>query len=71
MSQWTRLTIKALPARRRHMAGHAQVVTMLLAANVDVDQEVKNDEDVTSLFLACQEGHTDVVTTLLAAGIGG
>ena len=46
--------------------GHAEVVTLLLAADADVDLAGAN-WGVTPLWFACRNGHTDVVTLLLAA----
>jgi hypothetical protein len=50
--------------------GHANAVTMLLKAGADARISVRNATSSalsTSLSIACQNGHTDVVTLLLAS----
>ena len=45
--------------------GHIDVVTILIAADADVNQASING--ATPLFTACEKGHTEVVAKLLAA----
>ena len=44
--------------------GSAAEVAALLAGGADVNEPMSDGE--TPLFIACQEGHTEVVTKLLA-----
>jgi len=48
------------------VAGHADVVRLLIEAGADV--RAVDDEGVTALHLAQANGHSEVVTALLAAG---
>jgi ankyrin repeat protein len=47
--------------------GRAADVAALLADGADVNEPKTDGSGATALYIACQEGHTEVVTTLLAA----
>ena len=47
--------------------GRAADVAALLAGGADVNEPMTDGSGMTALFVACQEGHTKVITTLLAA----
>ena len=51
-------------------ARHGRVadVAALLAGGADVDEPKTDGSGVTALYIACQEGHAEVVTILLDAG---
>ena len=55
-----------LPLIKASVNGHAGIVKMLLAEDVDVNQ--RNMDDHTSLAEASWKGHAQVVKMLLAKG---
>ena len=61
--RWTRPTTMAYATV--HACEPPEVVTIMLAANADVNQP--DNDGFTPLIVACQGGHDEVVTTLLGA----
>ena len=50
--------------------GRATDVAALLADGADVNEPKTNGSGATPLYIACQEGHAEVVTTLIAPADG-